>query len=52
MFPEIGWLVAFLYGSYGLLGLFLAAVIGNATIFLPFPIDLLVFIIGTVITDP
>lgn len=49
---EIAFLVEFLYSSYGLFGLFLAALVGNATVFLPAPIDLLVFLVGAVITDP
>ncbi len=49
---EISWLVEFLYSGYGLLGLFLAALVGNATIFLPAPIDLLVFAVGAIVEDP
>jgi len=49
---DIAWLLEFLYSSYGLLGLFLAALIGNATIFLPMPVDLLIFALGAIVTDP
>jgi len=35
-----------LVSNFGLLGLFIAAIIANATIFLPLPIDLIVFVLG------
>lgn len=36
-------LISGLVGAYGLVGIFLASIIGNATILFPLPIDLLVF---------
>ena len=32
--------------TYGLLGLFVGAILGNASVFLPLPVDVLVFAIG------
>jgi len=34
--------------QFGLLGLFIAAIIANATLFLPVPIDIVVFIMGNI----
>ena len=42
---------AFLQGiivQFGLLGLFIAAIIANASLFLPVPIDIIVFVLGNV----
>ncbi|MAG22241.1 MAG: hypothetical protein CL943_02970 [Candidatus Diapherotrites archaeon] len=49
---ELAWLLDFIYGRYGLLGLFFVALVGNATIFLPAPIDLLVFAVGALVDNP
>ncbi|MFH1224600.1 MAG: VTT domain-containing protein [Candidatus Diapherotrites archaeon] len=40
-----------LIANYGLLGLFIASIIGNATIFLPLPVDLLVFALGALVPN-
>ncbi len=37
-------LIEFLFSQYGLLGLFIASIVGNATILFPLPIDL--FVVG------
>lgn len=40
--------IEFLFSQYGLLGLFIASIIGNATILLPLPIDLFVLGYGAI----
>jgi len=49
---DFGPLIEFLFSQYGLLGLFIASIIGNATILLPMPIDLFVFAVSALASDP
>lgn len=46
-FQRLSQLVVELSAKYGLIGFFIAAIIANATIFLPLPIEILVFAAGT-----
>jgi len=41
-----------IFSQYGLIGLFIFSIIGNATIFLPVPVDILVFIIAPLAGNP
>ena len=43
--------IASLFNNFGYLGLFIAAIIANATIILPIPIDFLIFGIGAMSPD-
>jgi membrane protein YqaA with SNARE-associated domain len=49
---DVGWFAGLLSSWYGLFGLFLAAMIGNATILFPAPVDFLVLVAGALISDP
>lgn len=44
--------VGFLFSQYGLIGLFVASIVGNATILLPLPIDLFVFAVAALASNP
>ena len=45
-------LIQFLFSQYGLLGLFIASIVGNATILFPMPIDLFVVGYGAIAQAP
>ncbi|MCX6799352.1 MAG: hypothetical protein NTW59_04650, partial [Candidatus Diapherotrites archaeon] len=42
----------FVFSEFGLLGLFFFSIIGNATIFLPVPVDIVVLIISPLAANP
>jgi membrane protein YqaA with SNARE-associated domain len=45
-------MIEFLFSQYGLLGLFIASIVGNATVLFPMPIDIFVFAVAALADNP